>query len=440
MTAHEPATTLWDLVELDLEPLEPDDPRVVDTSAARGDFSRAGILRQLGVDPRARTIHKAPRRCYALLSGHRGCGKSTELRRLARDLHSPGGYWVVFVDALETLDPNNLQYPDVFLALAGELVRGLQERELEIDDVHFERLEQWFSSRIESHTKTKELTAEIKAGAKVEAGLPWLGKLFAACTNAFRTNSTYKTELRKVVQNSFSEFAQAFDLFIKAAEDALARGSFHGRVLFVVDGLDRLGTEDAQRFFVTDVHQLQQVDGVFLYVAPIHMLYSSNAVNQAFETFKLPMIKLAEKGSDKRIEAAYSALRAVVHRRASAELFDGHDVVDELITASGGHPRDLIRLLKYAYQNASGETIGHDAVTAAIGSLASDYKRMLHASDYAVLRSIDAAPCREEPSDERVHELLHNLVVLEYNDYWWQTHPVVRTLPGYAASNESMGG
>ena len=440
MPGREPAQTLWDLVELELGPLEPDDPRLVETAAARGDFSRAPLLRRLGVDPATRQLKKAPHRCYAVLSGHRGCGKSTELRRIARQLDSPLAYCVVFLDVLSTLDPHNLRYPDVFLALAEELVSVLTKREVEIDGEHLESLESWFSKRIDTHTDTKDFAAEVKAGAKVEAGLPFLGKLFAACTNAFKINSTYKSELRKVVQNSFSEFSAAFNSLIRGAEDALARGGYSGRVLFVVDGLDRLNTEDALRLYVTDVYQLQQVDGVFLYVAPIHMLYSSNAVNQAFSTFKLPMIKLNEKGSEVSIPAAYEALRQLVFKRADPSLFMDADVVDRLIASSGGHPRDLLRLLNYAYENATGDKIGSKAASQAIKRMASDYRRLIEEEDYALLREIDESPPAHAPNNARVQDLLHNLVILEYNDYWWRSHPVVRELPGYVEATKGSTG
>lgn len=443
MSDKAPAQTLWDLVELDFGPLEPDDPRLVETAAARGDFSRAPLFKRLGVDPTFPfKLHRAPRQCYALLSGHRGCGKSTELRRIARDLDSPLAYCVVFLDVLSTLDPHNLQYPDVFLALAEKLVSILNEREVDIDKEHLERLEQWFRQRIETHAETKDFAAEIKAGAKVEAGLPWLGRLFAACTNAFKVNSTYKSELRRVVQNSFSEFAAAFNLLIRGSGDALTKKGYRGHVLFVIDGLDRLNSDDALRLYVKDVYQLQQIEGIFLYVAPIHMLYSSNAVNQAFYTFKLPMIKLTEKGSNVRMEPAYDALRQLVFKRADPALFVDEAVVDQLIASSGGHPRDLLRLLNYSYEYATGDKIDRSAAEQAVRRMASDYRRLILDDDYALLREIDESPPKHAPNNARVQELLHNLVILEYNDYWWRSHPVVQTLPGYMETGgpEGTGG
>lgn len=327
----------------------------------------------------------------------------------------------------------------MFLALAESLVSVLNERGLELERKHVERLEQWFTQRIETHAETKDFAAEIKVGAKVEGGLPFLGKLFAACTNAFKSNSTYKSELRKVVQNSFSEFSAAFNLLIRGAEESLQKGGYAGHVLFVVDGLDRLNSEDALRLYVNDVYQLQQIDGVFLYVAPIHMLYSSNAVNQAFHTFKLPMIKLREKNSDVPIQAGYEALRDLVFKRADPSLFEGVEVVDLLIESSGGHPRDLLRLLNYSYESSTGDRIDQKAASAAVRRMASDYRRLIGEEDYALLRDIDDSPPRHAPNNARVQELLHNLVVLEYNDYWWNSHPVVRALPGYVEAAREAG-
>ena len=34
-------------------------------------------------------------------------------------------------------------------------------------------------------------------------------------------------------------------------------------------------------------------------------------------------------------------------------------------------------------------------------------------------------------STERARHLLYNLALLEYNDYYWRSHPVVRTTVAY---------
>ena len=210
-----------------------------------------------------------PDRRYALFCGHRGCGKSTELRRIAAQLDKPGGFAVVFLDGVQDLDTNNLKYADVLFAIAKRLVEKLQEEKLQLDQVHLSKLEEWFKTRIESHTKTKDFALDVKAGAKASTGLPWLGKLFASITAAFKTNSTYKDELRRVLKNTFSDFADAFNGLRLAAEAKFKEQGRADRILFVIDGTDRLSGEDSKSFFVDDVHQLQVIDGLFIYCAPI---------------------------------------------------------------------------------------------------------------------------------------------------------------------------
>ena len=439
--SYEPPKTIWEVSEnlrFD-EPLDPGDPRFVDMSAARGDVSYSGLLRSLGVDPKTDELKVGRPRHYALFCGHRGCGKSTELRRLADRLRRPAAFFVVLLDGVRELDTNNLQYADVLLALAQKLLEALSDRSVPIKDIYLQRLKQWFDQRVESHEATKDFAVEVKAGAQAESGLPFLGKLFASITNSFKTNSTYKEELRRVLKNSFSDFAEAFKQLLLAAEEALAGKGLGKRVLFIVDGTDRLSGEDSRRFFVQDIHQLQLIDGLFIYCGPIPLIYEGSHVSQTFEhVFTLPMVKLSEKGSADPLPAGYDAMRKMIHLRADPALFDAPDTADYLIEHSGGHPRDLLRLLDYSFEHSETEQFDRAAAEKAVRALATDYRRILEADDYELLRQIDEAPRGEAHGSERVRHLLFNLVLLEYNDFWWQSHPAVRTLPGYEAAGHSQ--
>ena len=56
---------------------------------------------------------------------HRGCGKSTELRRLRDDLNAPDAYYVVFTDATQELDIHYPRHQDILLHLASKLMERL---------------------------------------------------------------------------------------------------------------------------------------------------------------------------------------------------------------------------------------------------------------------------------------------------------------------------
>ncbi len=436
---YEAPNSIWEVgpsIRFD-EPLESDDPRFVDTSRARGpEFNYNALLKPLGINPKNWELMVEPeQQRYMLFCGHRGCGKSTELRRIARHLNDPERFFVVSLDALVSLDINNLQYTDILLALARRLLERLEQAEVVVDPVFTHNLENWFVERIERHDKTKEFAAEAKAGIKAEGGIPLLAKLFTEITTAVRTNSTYKEELRKVTKNHFSQFADAFNQLIRAARDAVKRQGLGQAILFVVDGADRLNQEDSHRFFIADAYQLQTIQGLFIYCAPIHLIYEHGQINQIFpHSFKLPMVKLNERDGS-RVKRGYRTLRELIYRRAHPDLFESEASLDRLIQHSGGHPRDLLRLLGYAFNAADGERFDAVAIDKAIKQLATDYRRLLDAEDYPRLVTIDTHP-DEDHNDERSRKLLYDLALLEYNSYWWQSHPTIRTLPGYLKAAE----
>ncbi len=434
---YQPPEDIWE-VNVALDPGEPldgeKDPRWVDTTHARGEYNLDAFLRQLGVD--GDVLKSPPRSGYYLFCGHRGCGKSTELRRIRNQLHRHGAYYVVFADVAEELDVSNLRYPDVLLHLAGTLLRQLQADAVHVAPEHLRRLQDWFVERVERHDKTRDFAIEAKAGMEAQLGLPFMAKLFARVSDTFKYNSTYKAELRLVLRNHFSDFAEAFNDLIGAGEDALSRaapsdGSPYQRILFVVDGTDRLQGEDAKALFLSDVYQLQQVRGLFVYCAPVHLTYEA-ALGQNFgDVFRLPMIKVANRDGSPN-EAGVAAMRAILVRRAASTLFD-EGVADKLVRFSGGHPRDLLRLLQYTFKHSrrTADRFELDAAEKAIQELAMDFLRILDAEDYPLLREVDETMQPLAPGP-RTRALLYNLAVLEYNNLFWRSHPVIRTLHAYA--------
>ena len=298
------------------------------------------------------------------------------------------------------------------------------------------KLRGWFTERVEKTSTTRDFALEARAGAGVNAGLPFLAKLFGQISTAFKTNTTYKEELRTTLRNHFSDFADGFNHLIAAAEDTLPGTGQGARILFVIDGTDRLGGDDARAFFDTDVHQLQQVRGVFVYCAPVHLAYESGNVRQHFAAnFRLPMVKLLN-GDGSPHRDGRSAMLAMLHRRAAAGLFDG-GVAERLVEHSGGHPRDLLRLLLNAFKHAEHDRFDDASADQAIREMAADFRRILNPDDYRLLATIDAGDPPPSGS-ERVRYLLYNLALLEYDDFYWRSHPVIRSTSEYRIAHESV--
>lgn len=425
MTQYQPPTDIW-RVNATLQPNEPlngaEDPRWVDTYSARGEASLKHIAQVLGVDDAWQTLRDPPAQGYFLFCGHRGSGKSTELRHLRNQFNSRDLYRVVFADAAVELDVHNLRYQDILLHLAAKLAQQLAEDGRDIDRRHLEPLYDWFVERVEKHERTGQFAVDAKAGAEGGLSVPFLAKVFGNISTAIKSNSTYKQELRLVLENYFADFAAAFNDLAATTERELER-----RLLFVVDGTDRLQKDDAHAFFVSDVYQLQQVRGLFIYCAPIHLAYEGGEVAQNFDMpFHLPMIKVEnEDGSPN--EDGLRAMKEMLLQRADASLFDA-GVAEDLAGACGGHPRDLLRLLRHVFLRAEDGRFTANSVQLAIRDLASEYRRIIGPDDYRVLARVDAG---EELDGGIINPLLYRLALLEYNNFFRRSHPVIRTTEAY---------
>lgn len=430
--AYQPPTHILEVLQKIeyQEALEQDDPRYVDTREARGSQQTLNRLaRKFGLDLSDGRFFPATQR-HVLFFGHTGSGKTTELRHYAKHLGGPGRYLVVEVDITNELDLHNLQYADTLMAMAKALLESLSKSEIELAPDALKKLEDWFCERVLGSEEAKEFSAKLESGAKVKGGLPFLIDLFSKFTVAFKTNATYKDSMRRTIRNTFREFAQAFNTLLEQAENALDAANKAKRVLFVVDGTDKLRGEDTRAFFVQDAEQLLAIDAHVIYTAPLSLKYEGNLTSKLDADLVLPMVKLYERDGA-RCAAGWSAMRAILLKRAGRTLFAGEPEIDSIVEHCGGHPREMLRLLKLCCEFAEGERVDAATVEAAIKQLASEYRRFLEPEDYTLLARIDRDPVHGG-NDERTRKLLYDLALLEYNDgSWRRSHPAVRILEGY---------
>jgi len=417
-------------------PLE--DPRYVQTARARGELFERHFQLALGYDaddPSPLDIN--PNGQHLLLFGHVGCGKSTELRHLSDALHHPQRYWVVHVDLQALIDTNNARYSDIWLAVVGELLRRLTEDGIAIPGKALTSFQSWFFEHVVTHERLRDIVASVGGEAELGGAVPFLAKWIGRITGTLRASTVYKDTLREIVRDTYEDFAKALDNLVIAATQSLREADMARYVLFVIDGIDRFRSEDWRRLFVDDVNQLSQLKCVAVYSVPMAMKVSGLRLG-AFKRVVLPMVKLFESdGTTRRIEA-FDALREVVLKRCHHSLFADLAALDRLIAFSGGHLRDLLRLIDFACTRATGPKIDRAAVDAAITEVGVDYRDGLTEEHYLMLVKADRRS-RNLGTNEMLAELVENGALLEYNaGSWRQTHPVVQTLAGYAYAAELL--
>jgi len=108
------------------KPLKPHDPRYISCEGVRG---TGDVIERV-----ANAIRRSDDPMHLLFTGHRGAGKSTELLRLEEKLASPSPsgdkFFVVYFEAdAEDIDVNDVDYPDLLLAMMRQVGRALRERD-----------------------------------------------------------------------------------------------------------------------------------------------------------------------------------------------------------------------------------------------------------------------------------------------------------------------
>lgn len=435
MTYQPPNNIIEVLQKIEYEDaLSSDDPRFVDTTEARGSQKTLNRLaRKFGL-LLSEDQFFPPVQKHVLFFGHVGSGKTTELRHYTKTLNGPERFLIVEVDITVALDRNNLKYADTLMAMARALLTSLFEMHIELGDGALADLERWFSERVLQSEEASQFEVDIKTGVEVKGGIPGLLKIFTGFTSAFKENKTYKESLRKVIRNSFGEFAVAFNRLLRLAEQTIDQHGIAKRVLFIIDGTDKLRGDDTREFFVHDAEQLLAIEGHVIYTAPLSLKYEGNLAGKLDADLVLPMIKLFERNNNPW-NLGWDAMRKMLLLRADHSLFASDNEINLLIEHSGGHPREMLRLLKLCCEFAEDNLIDNNTVNLAIRQLASEYRRFLEPADYALLKSIDQNNIHSG-NDDRTRKLLYNLALLEYNDGSWQrSHPVIRKLEGYQLAN-----
>lgn len=426
--------------EVKLDPLMSGDPRYVDCSSARGGEDVVKLL--------CTRIENSPRPMAQLISGHRGCGKSTELLRLVDDLKRKN-YMVVYFAADEDIDVGDLVYTDLLMAIIKRLERAFADEDIQIDPRLSNAVAMWFAEVVYGWKDEREFSAtlqtEFELGVSAPIPLPILSKILARITGQIKTGQNIRREVRLKLDPQVYQFIERVNELIQAAIPKIREKGYRDLVL-VIDNLDRIvfrvlddktGRTTHDALFLEHAEQLKSLDLHMIYTVPISMFYSLKAtgLTGAFPDYSiLPMIKVKEEDGNPCSEGI-DRLYEVAKRRLDIEKIYADGVVEFLADKSGGMLRDFIRLLGYTIELAQvrggGVPITMDLAEKAFRRLVNEYGRMVPDEYYKLLAQV--ARNKRAPNDEKHQAMLYNLSILEYmnGNRWCDVHPAIRELPEF---------
>ena len=442
------ARTLKDAYNLSnpVQPLPPGDPRYVDCTPVRGNED---VVTQIFNAITWSDVHVAQ-----LFTGHRGSGKSTELLRLQARLEE-ANYVVLYFEADDDLDLNDLEYTDLLLTIARRVASDLKPKSIDLPEDLLKSVADWFSETLYTEEQRREVDRELAAEAKLGLGLPetlpLVARLLARVTGQIKTGRAIKTEIRRRLDPQISQLIGNLNLLLDAAHARIRRQGKQGLVL-LIDNLDRIvfrdlgdGRTTHHALYVEHGEQLRALHCHLVYTVPISVMYSdrATAVTAIFPDYQvLPMLKVRNRdGSDYPPGLGY--LRDILASRMDLDVLFTPDAVDYLCRASGGHPRDLMILVRYACTYAPRDVwprpITLEVLKRAEARLVAEYSRMIPEDHFPLLARVHLL--KTVQNDDAHERMLYNLSVLEYvNDAppWHDVHPAVTKLPKFeeALQNE----
>jgi hypothetical protein len=378
---------------------------------------------------------------HLLFAGHRGGGKSTELLRLKHALANPPEgetkFFVVYFEAdREDIDVNDVDFPDLLLAIIRQVGKALRDR------VQEELRPTWLSRFVDDLKRF--------LGSEVEFETLELDAKIAKFTAAIKSSPDVRLKIREALEPNVSNLIEAANSLLDEAVTRLKAKGYRDLAL-IVDNLDRLVLRDIpnsqfnthEQLFINRGAQLAQLRCHTVYTLPISMVFSprATALVNVFgrRPDVLPMVKVIEpKGTDN--PAGMNAMREIVRKRLTAATvaenaaFDSLDTMDYLCRMSGGHVRNLLILIRSACTAAGALPLTRHIAEQAVRGMSNDFERALNRPEFfEVLRQIDQT--HDLPGSEHDQLLLYNLSVLEYldGDAWYAVNPAVRALDKFKA-------
>lgn len=373
-----------------------------------------------------------------LVTGHAGCGKSTELLRLANELRKPKegrAYHVVYVDAYDYLNPFEVRLPQLVVSMMAALAE--QPR------VDLQRTRS--GPKLWGQIRGIFKAAGREIGSDLAEEVPVLKSLL-------RVDLQLVRNFRKQSEDHIQQLLVTMrDLVLEVRTQLPADQS---EIVFVVDNLEKI--PDGETETKVSLHEtlflrelpLLDMPAHLVLTYPISLNYSPVALRQVFHNARqttIPMVGVRQKpgpavrGDD---VSGMSALNRLIGRRVQLDkVFAGEAAVAAVIRESGGCVRDLLRLI--------GEmpTVGALPFTVAtvetvIADYVNEYERILQGKPYLhLLHTIERTGAFPGDTNEVwKQQLLLGLVVLEYDTgTWYDVHPLAKRTRAYRAAAPPEG-
>ncbi|MEL6492035.1 MAG: ATP-binding protein [Cyanobacteria bacterium J06621_3] len=372
-----------------------------------------------------------------LFTGHIGCGKSTELFRLKGGLEQQN-FHVVYFESDRDLEMADVDISDILLMIAHQVTESMESVGIRLRPTYLEKLFKNLLETLRSPLEISDLSFSVGV---------------AAITARAKESPEMRSQLRQYLEPRTKSIIDAIndEILAVAAEELKAQGK--AGLVVVVDNLDRIdpirrsdGRSQSEYLFVDRGEQLKRLNCHVVYTIPLALIFSDDLPRLAnrFGTAPklLSMVPVATRMGEP-YPRGRQLLQKMVMVRAYPELnerdrwqqvntvFDTPDTLNRLVAASGGHMRNLMRLL-YGCLQKGDPPITKAVLDAVIRDERDALTALIDATEWQLLFKAISGGDSEGNAD--YNPLLRSLFLYEYRDdegRWFGLNPILTETKRY---------
>jgi AAA ATPase domain len=383
-----------------------------------------------------------------LFTGHIGCGKSTELLRLKLELEREN-FDVVYFESSQDLEMADVDIGDFLLAIARHVSQSLLDIKLNEPGRLKELLQgAW---RI-LNTEVIGVKAKLPIG---DVGYNLDGDKFslslgiAEITTRTKGDAMLRERLNQYLAPQKSKLLEAINT--ELLEPAVVKIKQRGKkgLVVIVDNLDRIdsrakpwGRPQQEYLFIDQSEYLTKLNCHVVYTMPLALKFSNdyNNLTQRYpeEPKVLPMVPVHYQDGSYD-EEGMELMRHMILARAFpnlnlderlskiTQIFDTSESLNRLCQISGGHVRDILRLLNNWIQRQRKLPLERGTLEILIRSRRNEMTMQICEEEWELLRQVRIR--KKVGGDRDYQKLIHSRLVFEYrNKYgesWFDVNPIL---------------
>ncbi|MCX6073088.1 MAG: hypothetical protein NTY39_02080 [Campylobacterales bacterium] len=360
-----------------------------------------------------------------LFTGHRGSGKTTELKKVQRRLEAESGanLLTVYINAEEYVDTSNeIDVTDILSIIVHSTIKEVavfldKDPNEVLHDGYFQRLWNWL---VTTDVAFKEAEFNVTDSAKLVFEM--------------KTRPSLRQKIRESIASNFSTFVKDIRDELMAQQGKVLPKK--AGLLIIFDQLEKLrGLSSNWGDVLKSAEKVFGGDGQYIKL-PVHVIYTlppALATKMHHINF-LPVIKIKTKEGNlnpKGIEAMRDMALRRIPEASMYELLgeNWRERLDEIIIHSGGFPRDLMLMLRSALR-ASSFPISQEAFENIFNDSLNEFKQLIMREDFEWLAKVAKNKVLTLDSDAHsasADRMLSIHAVFQYlnGELWYDVHPAV---------------